>query len=179
MPTGNIWPDISETQYTPCGKDEFPECTYLPILGKTYHAGEDFLDVVDGLRAIDEAIRFLNLDCGDRIGHALALGVNVAEWYQGKGCQISLSTQDHLDNIAWMYHALKRYKIEGCEVLKDYLQEQFRYYFSKCYLSFMDSAQLYNIMENATAAYRDLSGKVNIECITAILISTSTIKRGR
>ena len=91
--------------------------------GKTYHAGEDFLDVVDGLRAIDEAIRFLNLDCGDRIGHALALGVNVAEWYQGKGCQISLSTQDHLDNIAWMYHALKRYKIEGCEVLKDYLLE--------------------------------------------------------
>lgn len=140
-------------------KDEFPECTYLPILGKTYHAGEDFLDVVDGLRAIDEAIRFLNLDCGDRIGHALALGVNVAEWYQGKGCQISLSTQDHLDNIAWMYHALKRYKIEGCEVLKDYLLEQFRYYFSKCYLSFMDSAQLCDIMKNATAAYRDLSGK--------------------
>ena len=28
-------------------------------LKMTYHAGEDFLDLTDGLRAIDEVIRFL------------------------------------------------------------------------------------------------------------------------
>lgn len=32
------------------------------IEGRTYHVGEDFLDLVDGLRAIDEAILFLQLD---------------------------------------------------------------------------------------------------------------------
>lgn len=42
-------------------------------LGFTYHVGEDFMDVVDGLRAIDEAVLFLNLSAGDRMGHALAL----------------------------------------------------------------------------------------------------------
>lgn len=30
-------------------------------LGLTYHAGEDFLDITDGIRAIDEAINFLEL----------------------------------------------------------------------------------------------------------------------
>ena len=29
-------------------------------LKMTYHVGEDFLDVVDGLRAVDEAIHFLH-----------------------------------------------------------------------------------------------------------------------
>lgn len=36
----------------------------LPQLRATYHVGEDFLDLSDGLRAIDEAILFLGLDCG-------------------------------------------------------------------------------------------------------------------
>lgn len=56
----------------------------LPQLKITYHVGEDFLDVADGLRAIDEAIRFLQLDYGDRLGHALALGVDVRKWYTVK-----------------------------------------------------------------------------------------------
>lgn len=30
----------------------------LPQLGATYHVGEEFLDIADGLRAIDEAIHF-------------------------------------------------------------------------------------------------------------------------
>ena len=49
----------------------------LPQLRATYHVGEDFLDVADGLRAIDEVINFLNLSYGDRLGHALALGIDV------------------------------------------------------------------------------------------------------
>lgn len=41
----------------------------------TYHTGEDFLDIVDGLRAIDEAMLFLQMEKGERLGHAMALGV--------------------------------------------------------------------------------------------------------
>lgn len=41
----------------------------------TYHTGEDFLDIVDGLRAIDEALLFLQMEKGERLGHAMALGV--------------------------------------------------------------------------------------------------------
>ncbi|MFT9057746.1 MAG: hypothetical protein ABF449_14290, partial [Ethanoligenens sp.] len=53
-------------------------------LNATYHVGEDFLDLTDGLRAIDEAILFCGLARDARIGHALALGIKPADYYVGK-----------------------------------------------------------------------------------------------
>lgn len=41
----------------------------------TYHVGENFLDIADGLQAIDEAVMFLSLAKGDHLGHALVLGM--------------------------------------------------------------------------------------------------------
>ncbi len=105
----------------------------LPQLRATYHVGEDFLDVADGLRAIEEAVLFLNLDCGDRLGHALALGIDVKEWYQFKGYHIVLPMQDYLDNIVWIYHKLCEYNIQGFENLKDTLHNEFVEYFGMIY----------------------------------------------
>lgn len=45
-------------------------------LGITVHAGEDFEDPMTGLRNIWEAAVDLDLDEGERIGHALAAGLN-------------------------------------------------------------------------------------------------------
>lgn len=106
-------------------------------LKMTYHVGEDFLDVVDGLRAVDEAVRFLNLQYGSRIGHGTVLGIDVKKWYERKQYTIVLSWQDYLDNIAWMYHKLTEFNIQGCESLQCYLEEQFDIYFSKIYLKHM------------------------------------------
>ena len=75
-------------------------------LGITYHVGEDFMDVVDGLRAIDEAILFLELQKGDRIGHALALGVRVKKYYETRNFTIAMPLQMQLDNTAWLYRKL-------------------------------------------------------------------------
>ncbi len=105
----------------------------LPQLRATYHVGEDFLDITDGLRAIDEAIRFLNLDCGDRLGHALALGISVREWYNSKNCHFFLPAQDYLDNLVWLYHAIVRYKIPGFSNLKNWIESEFHKCFSKIY----------------------------------------------
>lgn len=52
-------------------------------LHATYHVGEDFLDIADGLRAIDEAVLFCGLRRGSRIGHALALGIDPYKYYKG------------------------------------------------------------------------------------------------
>lgn len=71
-------------------------------LSQTYHAGEDFYDIADGLRAIDEAIRFLAFRRGDRIGHALALGVEPAIHYATKFRVVVLPKQNYLDNLVWM-----------------------------------------------------------------------------
>lgn len=74
----------------------------FPQLQVTYHVGEDFLDLADGLRAIDEAIGFLNLQKGDRLGHALALGVAPKTHYAFKEHKIFLRRQDLLDNLVWL-----------------------------------------------------------------------------
>lgn len=74
-------------------------------LGISFHVGEDFLDLVDGLRAIHEALGFLHLKQGHRLGHALALGIFPGEYYSKKGMKVRLPAQDMLDNISWLlYH---------------------------------------------------------------------------
>lgn len=72
-------------------------------LGFTFHVGEDFLDIVDGLRAVRESILFLNLENRDRLGHAFVLGTDVEKYYRKRGYYISMSKQTLLDNIVWLY----------------------------------------------------------------------------
>lgn len=74
----------------------------LGMCNFTYHVGEDFYDIVDGLRAIDEAIQFLKLSAGSRIGHAIALGTDAAEYYQSRHRYIIIPKQVLLDNVVWM-----------------------------------------------------------------------------
>lgn len=70
----------------------------------TFHAGEDFYDIADGLRAIFEAINFLGLDSGDRLGHVIALGIDANEFYKERHNYIALPAQWMLDNLVWLYY---------------------------------------------------------------------------
>lgn len=83
---------------------DYPDWRIPPYahLHATYHAGEDFLDIADGLRAIDEAILFCGLKRGNRIGHALALGISPEDYYSYKGHVLALPKQDLLDDVAWI-----------------------------------------------------------------------------
>lgn len=84
-----------------------PRMDYIS-LGVTYHVGEDYLDLVDGLRAIDEALQFLQMKKGDRLGHAIALGLDAKTYYSLKRWNIYLPKQDYLDNIVWiLYRSLE------------------------------------------------------------------------
>lgn len=105
----------------------------LPELGVTYHVGEDFLDIVDGLRAVEEAILFLNMRCGDRIGHGLVLGVDVEEWYALKNNRILLSQQEYLDNLVWLYMKIKSYGLENCQEVLLHIEEEYEKYFHNVY----------------------------------------------
>lgn len=138
-----------------CMQEEFREQARLPRLRKTYHVGEDFLDMADGLRAVDEAVRFLDLDCGDRLGHALALCLDPDEWYQAKNMQISLPVQDYIDNTAWLYHAIQRYHIPQQEQAVRFLEKEFGYYFNRVYTSNMKVEELDYIMNAAAGFYRN------------------------
>ncbi|MDE6811933.1 MAG: hypothetical protein K2J15_06225, partial [Muribaculaceae bacterium] len=72
------------------------------IRNVTYHVGEDFYDVVDGLRAIDEALEFLEMRNGDRLGHAIAMGVDVSKYYSWRHRYLIIPMQELLDNVVWM-----------------------------------------------------------------------------
>lgn len=124
----------------------------VPQLRTTYHVGEEFLDPLDGLRAIDEAINFIGLGCGDRLGHALALGIDVEEWYMKK-TYIIIPCQDYLDNITWLYFALSDYNITGFETLKTHLLDEFYIYFNRIFRSNMLSKDIRQISETAEEYY--------------------------
>ena len=72
------------------------------LLSATYHVGEDFLDITSALRAIDETIVFLELQRGDRLGHALGLGIDPIGYYETKQNQVYVRKQDRLDDLVWL-----------------------------------------------------------------------------
>lgn len=104
-------------------------------LGYTYHVGEDFLDIADGLRAVDEAIKFLNLGRGDRIGHGLVLGTNPYEYYKKRNKCIILPKLDYLDNVAWLLVQIKHYNLQVSLNLTKELEDNYWRLFSDIYNS--------------------------------------------
>ncbi|MDP2589618.1 MULTISPECIES: antiviral RADAR system adenosine deaminase RdrB [Vibrio] len=68
----------------------------------TVHAGEDYSHLLSGLRNIDEAVVFCDFQQGDRIGHALALGVNPRQWLKRQQTAY-LPVGEHLDNLVWAH----------------------------------------------------------------------------
>lgn len=72
------------------------------LSNQTYHVGEDFFDIIDGLRAIDEAILFLGLDSHCRIGHGLAMGIEAKQYYSRRHYRIIAPMQYVLDNCVWL-----------------------------------------------------------------------------
>lgn len=97
---------------------------YWPKLSATYHVGEDFLDLTDGLRAIDEAICFLNLGQGDRLGHAMALGVSPQQYYRTKDYSVWLPAQDLLDNLVWLLYRSLEWDVDISSALRERLRER-------------------------------------------------------
>lgn len=78
----------------------------------TYHVGEDFYDLTDGLRALDEAIRFLHIRRGDRLGHCLALAMDAKQYYKERHYIVPVPRQNLLDNLVWLYFKSKVYNIQ-------------------------------------------------------------------
>lgn len=102
-------------------------------IGQTFHVGEDFLDLLDGIRAIDEVLRFLNFGQGDRLGHALAMGIDPINYYEIKENIIILPKQIFLDNIVWALCKKDEVKIEVSSSLCAELENLFRKYYIEIY----------------------------------------------
>lgn len=95
-------------------------------ISKTYHAGEDFLDIAGGLRAIDEAIFFLHMGPDSRIGHALALGVDPEVHYRTKHWEIVTTRQERLDDIVWILFRSRELGVPIGDVQQSLLRSEAR-----------------------------------------------------
>ena len=110
----------------------------------TVHAGEDYSHLLSGLRSIDETVQFCQFTEGDRLGHALALGVNSRKW--AKRQQIAyLTVGEHLDNLVWSHHqAMKliRHHQEFVNVIP-LIEQKIEYWSQLVYSQRYTPAELY------------------------------------
>lgn len=74
-----------------------------PHLHLSIHAGEDYAHPLSGLRNVDETVLFCGMRSGDRLGHALALGIPPEEWLLRHG-EAWLPLDEHFDNLIWAWH---------------------------------------------------------------------------
>lgn len=101
-----------------------------PRLGLTVHAGEDFRDPVTGLRHIHEALTWLDLQAGDRVGHAIAAGLDdeaveatfkerrrapnsgvcPAVYAGAPGWRVRVFRGERLADLAWMHSLLPHHQ---------------------------------------------------------------------
>ncbi len=114
----------------------------------TYHVAEDNYDIIDGIRAIDEAVLFCDLRSGSRLGHATLLGMDAEKYYQSKNNQITIPIQNWLDNVVWLYYYIKENNIifEGSALLLDYLRQEFEKSFHEVYLQALSSDYVKNLL---------------------------------
>lgn len=73
----------------------------------TYHVGEDFVHLASGLRAVGEALEFLELGYKDRIGHGTAIGIDPAYWQCRSGGAVTLWREEWLDDLVFLYWLLR------------------------------------------------------------------------
>lgn len=75
-------------------------------LSFTFHAGEDFRHLISGLRRIHEVVFYLKFHAGDRIGHGIALGIDIDNWIS-RNPTVVLPRIEVLENYLWVYSILK------------------------------------------------------------------------
>lgn len=104
-----------------------------PELKFKFHCGEEFLDPIDGMRYMDEAILFLKLEERDYLGHGLAMGIDLESWYASKGYRLMLKRQDYLDNVVWLLHRSIELGVDLDEGFRNELEQEYQSHFQYIY----------------------------------------------
>jgi hypothetical protein len=73
-----------------------------PPLHVTVHSGEDFVHLLGGIRRVGEAVEYLKLTEGDRIGHGVALGVDAADW-AARSTGLAVPRGERLFDLLWTW----------------------------------------------------------------------------
>lgn len=85
------------------------------VLGKsgiahfTYHVGEDFPHLISGIRSIDDALRFLPLRNGDRLGHCTAIGITPDIWKRSLPSVLAVTKETRLLDLVFIWRELRNH----------------------------------------------------------------------
>lgn len=90
----------------------------------TYHIAEDFYDLADGLRAIDELLLHAEWNRKNRISHALALFTDAKQYYQKRHYKMVMPVHMMLDNYAWLLLWADRLKVTLPAKVRESMEEQ-------------------------------------------------------
>lgn len=102
-------------------------------LGFTYHVGEVFSSIISGLRHVDEVIEHFNYMEGDRIGHGLALALDLKRYLRDKKVT-QIKKIDYLKNLIWIYIQISKTDLKlsiSDSLLKDKILNTFREIYSE------------------------------------------------
>lgn len=99
----------------------------------TFHVGEDFNHLLSGLRVIEEAVEFLELQYGDRLGHCTALGIDPELWLTRIGESCYMSPLEWLDDLIFVWYLIKEERTSHLQTLKLILESEISEWSEKVY----------------------------------------------
>lgn len=105
-------------------RQRLPGCELHPLRA-TYHAGEDFRRLVSGLRSMHELLEFGMLRQGERIGHGIALGVDVSDWILRNPVSFQ-PREERLWDLAWELRRYERGEVPAVAGRVAYLHGEMR-----------------------------------------------------
>ncbi len=127
----------------------------LRQLKSTYHIAENNYDVINGLREIYEAVYFLALRSGSRLGNTALLSMSPVKYYSKHNNTVSMPGQVFLDNVMWLYYFINDNKIifDDNISLFSYLDDRFKFHFNKIYVDDIQSCFVDNVLDEAKKSY--------------------------
>lgn len=117
--------EIVENSYDSKLKDFYQQYDIFPnkYIGFTYHVGEVFSSIVTSFRHIDEVIERFNYLQSDRLGHALALAIDLKRYLRDKK-MTQIKKIDYLMNLIWIYHLICQEGVRILSISESHLKEK-------------------------------------------------------
>lgn len=99
----------------------------------TFHVGEDFNHLLSGLRVIREAVHFLELQAGDRLGHCTALGISPRLWVNRIGEECYMSRIEWLDDLVFAWNLIEESRHPQLQSLRLIVESEIHKYVEMIY----------------------------------------------
>lgn len=128
----------------------------MQTLGFTFHVGEDFRHILTGLRHVDEVLEHFSYHAGDRIGHGIVLGVDVAYWCEQNPI-VMIPRGEYLDDLLWLWGIYKEERgLKHIDI--SYLEQKIMQIAEKIFLS-IDGITVYMLWEMYQQKFHEFQPK--------------------